>query len=205
MKEQAKQFGASIEYAEVLEITASEAATLLVKTTDQTYAARAVVVANGMKARELTIAGLEAPVHYCATCDAPVYKDQKVAVVGGGDSAFQTALFLASFAEQVYIVARSEPRAKGALLTRVEENPKITLMTETLPTRELLGDELGVAAVFAEIGSDPQELPQIAAELVNAPGLFYAGDCRPDARRQVVAAAADGALVAEAIRDYLTS
>jgi len=205
MKEQAKQFGANIEYAEVLGVTATEAGELAVRTADQTYGARAVIMANGMKARELDVAGLTVPIHYCATCDAPVYKDQKIAVVGGGDSAFQTALFLASFAEQVYVIARSKPRARGTLLTRVNENPKITVLTETLPTRELLGDELGVAAVFAEIGSDQQELPQIAPELANAPNLYYAGDCRPEARRQVVAAAADGALAAEAIRDFLTS
>ncbi|MCL2001927.1 NAD(P)-binding domain-containing protein, partial [Candidatus Saccharibacteria bacterium] len=220
MKEQAKKFGAKIEYAEVLGVLSASLPIslsaygepgsgvptpppLTIRTGDKIYYARAVIIANGMKQRELNIEGLKAPIHSCATCDAPVYKDKKVAVIGGGDSAFQTALFLAGFAARVYIISRSAPRVKGTLLKRVEDNPKITVMPETTPTRELLDDELQIASVFLEIGSDPHELPRVAPELEGAPNVLRAGDCHEGTRRQVVAAAADGALAAEKIRQAL--
>jgi thioredoxin reductase len=209
MKEQARKFGAEIDYATVTAISASggSGAEIAVATAEaeSELQARAVIIANGMKARELNIEGLKAPMHDCATCDGPVYKDKKVAVVGGGESAFQTALFLAGFAAHTYIISRSAPRVKGALLKRAEDNPKITILTGTQPTRELLDDELQIAGAFLEIGSDPHELPKVAPELENAPNVLRAGDCREGARRQVVAAAADGASAAEKIREYLAS
>lgn len=203
MKEQAREFGAEIEYGEVTEVLSTSP--LAVITPDESYEARAVIIANGMKPRELEISGLKAPMHDCATCDGPMYKDKKAAVIGGGESAFQTALFLARFASHVYIISRSMPRVKGTLLKRAQENPKITILTETLPTRELLDEELQIAGVFLEIGSDSHELPKVAPELEDAPNIVRAGDCHPGVRRQVVAAAADGAMAAEKIREYLAS
>jgi thioredoxin reductase len=227
IKEQAKKFGAKIVYAAATSISsgtksvhpvatgepllalglpASESPSeIVIATAETVYRARAVIVANGMKARELAIEGLKARVYYCATCDGPIYKDKKVAVVGGGDSAFQTALFLAGFAAHVYIISRSVPRVKGALLKRAEDNQKITILTETTPTRELIDDELQIAGVFVEIGSDPHAAPTLAPELEGAPNVQRAGDCHEGTRRQVVAATADGAAAAEKIRDWLST
>ncbi|MCL2371349.1 FAD-dependent oxidoreductase [Candidatus Saccharibacteria bacterium] len=214
MKEQARKSGAVIDYGDVLDVsraTSSEPGTalttseIIVRDTDNTYWAKAAIIANGMKARDLEIKGLKAPVFTCATCDGPLYKDKKLAVIGGGDSAFQTAIFLASFAEHVSIVSRSAPRASEVLRKRVSQSSNVTVLDETMPTAELLDRELGVVAVFAEIGSDRNELPKIAPELMEAPNVLFAGDCRPGARRQVVSAAADGAEVAEKIRVFLTS
>lgn len=203
MKTQAKQFGAKLTYGTAMAIDQTADRQLAVTTEDETYRAKAVLLANGQQARELEIAGLQAPLHYCATCDGPLYQGQKVAVIGGGDSAFQTALFLAGFADQVSLVMRAEPRANGVLLQRAEAHPRIVILRQTLPTHELLDQKLQVAAVFAEIGSDPQALPQLADNLATAPNFFAAGDCRPENRRQVVAAVADGAAAAEKIRRYL--
>ncbi|MCL2038433.1 FAD-dependent oxidoreductase [Candidatus Saccharibacteria bacterium] len=227
MKEQVKSFGGKIDYASAIAISSGTTSVQPVATGEprlvlglpasespleiataepnKTYRAKAVIVANGMRARELSIPGLRAAVHGCATCDGPVYKDKKVAVIGGGDSAFQTALFLASMCSSVYIISRSKPRVKGTLLKRAEENQKITILTETTATKELLDEKLQIAGVFLEIGSERQELPKVAAELEGAANVFYAGDCHEGVRRQVVSAAADGAEAAEKAREWLAS
>jgi thioredoxin reductase len=236
MKEQAKKFGAEIQYAEALGVMPAVAAAtpsgtgsphpvatgvaplqlglppsvspsgVTVATAGNTnYHANAVIVANGMKPRELVIEGLKAPMHTCATCDGPLYSDKKVAVIGGGESAFQTALFLAGFAAHTYIISHSQPRVKGVLLNRVQNSPKITVLTDTEPSAELLDDNLQVAGVFLEIGSDRNELPKVAEELEGAPNVLRAGDCHDGVRRQVVAAVADGAAAAEKIREFLTA
>ena len=138
--------------------------------------ARSVVIATGAKARWL---GLESEqrlmgrgVSGCATCDGFFFKDKKVAVVGGGDTAMEEALFLAKYASEVNIVHRREEfRASKIMLERARKNPKISFMTDTV-IEEVLGDtsvegvrvkdvktgeerELAVDGFFAAIGHDP--------------------------------------------------
>lgn len=143
---------------------------------EESVLARTVVIATGAKARWL---GLESEerlmgrgVSGCATCDGFFFKEKKVAVVGGGDTAMEEALFLTKYASEVIIIHRREEfRASKIMLDRARKNPKTTFLTDTV-IEEILGDtsvegvriknaktgeerELAVEGFFAAIGHDP--------------------------------------------------
>ncbi len=139
MLEQMQEFGA--ELVSMKEVTGLRAAghDLFVAAGDEELRGRAVVVATGTAYRRLGVPGeLELAgrgVSYCATCDAPFYKGQEVAVVGGGDSALQEALYLTKFVERVYLIhRRDEFRAVKVLGERVLANDKIECLCSTVVT-----------------------------------------------------------------------
>jgi thioredoxin reductase (NADPH) len=107
--------------------------------------ARALIFAGGAAPRKIGIDG-EASltgkgVSYCATCDGPFYRDQEVAVIGGGDTAVQEALFLTKFASKVHLIHRRDQlRAVKILQQRAEAEEKLDLVWDTVPTR-ILGSE----------------------------------------------------------------
>jgi thioredoxin reductase (NADPH) len=107
--------------------------------------ARSVIVATGMTQRKLGVPGedrlMGRGVFVCATCDAVLYEDKKVIVVGGGDSAIQEAIDLAKFASEVTIIhRRDEIRACRCLMDKAERDPKIKFLYNTAVT-EILGDK----------------------------------------------------------------
>src|SRR5262249_3505457 len=109
------------------------------------HVARAVIIATGSRLRELGVAGEKRlrgrGVSHCATCDAPLLRDQVVGVVGGGDSALQEALTLAEFASQVIVLHRGEAlSAQATYQLRVGDHPKISVRYGTV-VEEILGDE----------------------------------------------------------------
>jgi thioredoxin reductase (NADPH) len=143
---------------------------------DEPVLACSVIVATGARSRWL---GLENEfrlmgrgVSNCATCDGFFFKDKRAAVVGGGDKAMEDALFLTTYASEVFVVHRHDTfRASWAMLQRVRENPKITFVTDTV-VEDVLGEEaveglwlrnvntekrqdFAVEGVFVSIGSDP--------------------------------------------------
>ena len=80
-------------------------------------------------------------ISYCATCDGPLFKDKKVIVVGGGDSAMEEALFLSKFATEVVVVVRKEaPRASEIMVKRAKKNPKIKWLINT-EVKEFIGEQ----------------------------------------------------------------
>jgi thioredoxin reductase (NADPH) len=144
---------------------------------DQTYHARAVILAMGAAARHLGVPGedklLGMGVSTCATCDGFFFRDQDIAVVGGGDSAMEEATFLTRFARSVTLIhRRDEFRASKIMLERARDNDKIAFMTNTQVV-EVEGDNrvtgvrlrnsetgeestLAVTGVFVAIGHDPR-------------------------------------------------
>jgi len=145
MEEQAVRFGLKIEYGEVEEIKIEEDKVKIIKINNKEYKTMAIILASGVEASKLGVPGEEElrgrGVSYCATCDAPFFKDQKIVVVGGGDTAIEEALYLTKFVQEVTIVHRCDRlRATKILQERVFSNKKINFAWDSLAIK-ILGKE----------------------------------------------------------------
>src|SRR5258708_10210727 len=176
MREQALRFGADLRMEDV-DAVSLNGPVKSVTVGDATYQARAVVLAMGAAARHLGVPGEEAligmGVSTCATCDGFFFRDQDIAVIGGGDSAMEEATFLTRFARSVTLVHRREEfRASRIMLDRARANEKIKFLTNTQVV-SIEGDpkvsgvrlrnavtgaesELAVTGVVVAIGHDPR-------------------------------------------------
>jgi len=145
MEEQAVRFGLKIKYGEVEEIKIEEDKVKIIKINNKEYKTMAIILASGVEASKLGVPGEEElrgrGVSYCATCDAPFFKDQKIVVVGGGDTAIEEALYLTKFVQEVTIVHRRDRlRATKILQERVFSNKKINFAWDSLAIK-ILGKE----------------------------------------------------------------
>jgi thioredoxin reductase (NADPH) len=151
MEKQAVKFGLEIVQGSVINISLDNNIKKVVLEDEKQYEAKAVIIATGSNPRPLKIEGEDEfrgrGVSYCATCDGAFFKDSKLAVIGGGDSAVEEGLFLTRFAETVYIVhRRDELRAAKVVQERAFENPKIKLIWDSVPEK-IEGDGTGVNAL----------------------------------------------------------
>jgi thioredoxin reductase (NADPH) len=143
---QAARFGAKMRPENVERVDFSERPfKLWAEGEDEPVRARSVVIATGAKAKWLGLPGEERlkgrGVSGCATCDGFFYKDKLVAVVGGGDTAMEEALFLTKFAAEVLLIHRRDQfRASKIMLERAQKNPRITFITDTV-VEDVLGEE----------------------------------------------------------------
>jgi thioredoxin reductase (NADPH) len=174
---QAARFGAKMRPENVDRVDLSERPfKLWAEGEDETTLARAVVIATGAKAKWLGLPGeqrlMGRGVSGCATCDGFFFKDKRVAVIGGGDTAMEEALFLTKYAAEVLLIHRRDQfRASKIMLSRARNNPKITFLTDTV-VEDVLGEdsvegirfknlktgaesELEVDGFFAAIGHVP--------------------------------------------------
>jgi thioredoxin reductase (NADPH) len=177
MREQALRFGADLRMEDVEAVSLDGPIKEVVTADGEKHHARAVILAMGAAARYLGVPGeqelLGRGVSACATCDGFFFKDQDIAVIGGGDSAMEEATFLTRFARSVTLVHRREEfRASKIMLERARDNDKITFLTNTavvavegetsvtgLRVRDIVtGEEskLPVTGVFVAIGHDPR-------------------------------------------------
>jgi len=145
MEEQAVRFGLKIEYGEVEEVKIKENKVKIVKINNQEYKALTIVLASGAEASKLEVPGEEElkgrGVSYCATCDAPFFKGQKIVVIGGGDTAIEEALYLTKFVQEVTIIHRRDRlRATKILQERVFSNKKINFAWDSVVIK-ILGKE----------------------------------------------------------------
>jgi thioredoxin reductase (NADPH) len=176
MREQALRFGADLRMEDVDEVSL-QGPVKSVTVRDETYLARAVILAMGAQARHLGAPGEEAligmGVSTCATCDGFFFRDHDIAVIGGGDSAMEEATFLTRFARSVTLIhRRNEFRASRIMLERARANEKIRFLTNTKVTaiegdpkvtgvrlrNSVTGEESehAVTGVFVAIGHDPR-------------------------------------------------
>lgn len=128
-QKQAERFGARYEFDTVASVDFTKKP-FQVKTYNNTYLAESVIIATGASSVLLNVPGESeytgSGVSYCATCDGWFFKEKKVIVVGGGDSALEEAIFLSRYVSEVLLVHRRDEFRAGALLQkRVSENPKI--------------------------------------------------------------------------------
>ncbi|MBQ8431412.1 MAG: thioredoxin-disulfide reductase [Clostridia bacterium] len=170
-----------------------------VQTSKETYESRAVILATGVTHRKLAVPGEETylgkGVSFCAVCDGAFFRKKAVAVVGGGNTAVQDALYLAQLCDTVYLIHRREGfRAEETLLERAKNTPNIQFLTNTV-VREMRGEmrlqslvlenlqskelwELAVAGVFEAIGSIPQNQSFAPLVELDADGYFAVdGSC----------------------------
>ncbi|MDP2631515.1 MAG: thioredoxin-disulfide reductase [Candidatus Uhrbacteria bacterium] len=144
LKKQAERFGTRFMSDTVIDVDFSERP-FKVRTNDKEFFAETIIIATGASARWLGVPGeveLKGKgMSACATCDGFFFRDKKVAVVGGGDSALEEATFLTKFASEVVVIhRRDELRASKIMQARAMENPKISFVWNT-EVREVLGQE----------------------------------------------------------------
>ena len=234
--EQATALGAEVEFDKAVGLT-DNGGTKTVKTEFGEYEARAVILATGSENRKLGVDREDElvgkGVSYCATCDGAFYKNKTVAVVGGGNTALEDALYLADIAEKVYLIHRRDAfRADENTVRQLEKrenvefvyNSNVTALItekrlEAVEVTDRSGEKrmLEVSGLFVAVGRIPEnqnfasvvELDDsgyaVSGEncLTKTPGIFVAGDNRTKEVRQLVTATADGAVAATAAVKYL--
>ncbi|MEG1791862.1 MAG: thioredoxin-disulfide reductase [Clostridia bacterium] len=234
MHSQAEKYGATFIYDEVVSISAEKKE---VNTASSgILSAKAIILCMGTKNRNLGIADetkyIGAGVSYCAVCDGGFFKKKKVAVIGGGNTAFKDALYLSRIAEKVYIIHRREGfRAENVMIERAKAEPKIEFVLNSIVSglngegkinnivvKNKVGEEkaIDISGVFVAVGNLPEtELikGQIATDEqgyivtndemeTSVKGIFAAGDIRKKTLRQIVTACADGAIAIEGAEKY---
>lgn len=238
-QKQAQALGAEIKTAAVTGVEL-RGERKLVHTAKGDFEALAVIIATGAGHRKLDCPGgaelSGRGVSTCASCDGAFFRGRQVAVVGGGNTAFEDALYLSSLCEKVYIVhRRREFRAERHLVETAKAKTNVELLTPYIPVQVVAGENSRVAAlrvrdvetgqertldtpgVFTAIGMIPNnaafanvlKLDQagyaVAGEDCESgtPGVWVAGDGRQKSLRQLVTAAADGAVAATAAARYV--
>ena len=224
MREQALRFGADLQMEDVESVSLDGPVKEVVTVGEQTYRARAVILAMGAAARYLGVPGeqelLGRGVSACATCDGFFFKEQDIAVIGGGDSAMEEATFLTKFARSVTIVHRREEfRASKIMLERARANDKIRFLTNTtvvavegestvtgLRVRNALtGEEstLAVTGVFIAVGHDPRS--ELVRDVVDVDAEGYVQVWGRSTATSVDGVFAAGDLVDHSYRQAITA
>jgi thioredoxin reductase (NADPH) len=195
MEAHARKFGLEILYDEVAELKLDDRIKKVI-TTNGEYEAKALILCMGAEPKTLGLDKEELfrgrGVSYCATCDGAFYKDKVVAIVGGGDTAVEDAVFLAQHANKVYLIHRRDAlRASKILQDRLFQNPKIEILWDTV-VDEILGEqgvegllvrnvkdnskkELKVDGMFVAIGIQPNT-GLIQGKLTTDDGGFVIAD-----------------------------
>lgn len=195
-------------------------------TDENIYRTKSVIIATGSRSRRMGLDGEErltgAGISYCATCDGAFYKGRTAAVLGGGNTALEEAVYLSGLCSKVYMIHRRDTfRAEQRLIEQLQQKSNIEYLmncrvtaingNEKLESLELSdGRVIETAVLFVAIGREPQNdiykdilaLDEygyiIAGEdcRTSEEGIFAAGDCRTKQVRQLVTAASDGAVAA---------
>ena len=232
---QAKELGAEIVFDKVVEVTDSKQ----VITTTNKYQAKSIILATGSDNRKLGLSNetelIGKGISYCATCDGAFFKNKDVAVVGGGNTALEDALYLSNLANKVYLIHRRDTfRGEDKSVGLLKERNNVEFVFNSNVTKLIADDRLNsievtdnegttrtiiVDGLFVAIGRIPEtdsyrniininEAGYIVAGedcTTNVPGIFVAGDNRAKEVRQLVTATADGAVAATQAIKYVES
>jgi thioredoxin reductase (NADPH) len=233
---QAKLFGAKFKEEQATRVDFSSDP-YRIFTQEEVFEARSVILATGSTNRLL---GLESEerlmgkgVFVCATCDAALYQDLKVVVIGGGESALQETLDITKFAREVIIVHRNDVFTASKYLTEeVEKNPKVTIMTRYI-VKEIIGENYVEGVRVLNLETDQEIIIQTDGVLIaigwkpntklfekqleltkqgyivsdgvftSKPGIFVAGDINDITYRQLVTACSSGCKAAIEAERYI--
>ena len=186
---QARQFGAAIEFAEVTGLEL-DGRLKIIHTTAKTYRTPILILATGADPRLLGVPGEERlrgkGVSYCGTCDGPFFRDRRVVVVGGGDSALKEALFLTGFASSVTIIHRRDQlRAEKFYQDRATANEKIDIVWNSV-VEDIIGEDQVEAVQVRNVKSDQArrlETDGVFIFIGSTPNTGFLGDlfCDQDA------------------------
>lgn len=239
MRSHAAKFGAEFVRESVKSIENAQFGVKIVYTRRNKYMTKSIIFATGATPRPLGANGeaqfTGAGVSYCATCDGAFFRDKNVVVVGGGNTAFEDALYLAGMCKNIYLLNRTKKfKAAASLVKQAKSNSKIHILTDTVVTEFVGSNTLaevkikntatnennsisaGGAIIAIGIIPDSKLAAQTGIELcengfiktdmylsTNLPGIYAAGDVRVTPLRQVVTAAADGAIAAVSAINYV--
>jgi thioredoxin reductase (NADPH) len=239
MYEHTQELGVAFDYGTVQQIREKNGDKLVICEEGQVYRAKAVIIATGTVPRTLGAPGEQefagGSISWCAICDGAQYRDRKVAVIGGGNSAVEESLYLASIAEELTVITMLDLTADPAACDKLRAMPNVKIyefheIDEFIGEGRLesirahstkTGEEIVVMAdgAFEYIGLKPtaeafaalgilDEQGYIAADgsmATKVPGIFGAGDINSKQLRQIVTACSDGALAAQAAARYIES
>ena len=234
-EQHAKGFGLEIKLTDVTDVQ-DKGKEKIVKTSEGDLITKAVIVATGAKPRRLGVLGEKEftgkGVSYCATCDGPFFKGQRVLVVGGGDTAVKEAVYLSKIASTVYLAHRRDQlRAEKIIQEKAFSTPNIKMLLSHI-LKEIKGKtgiekvtlqnlkdntvkELDTEGVFIFVGINPttdfvdvekdkQGFIKTDQDMrTSVNGIFAAGDCRTTPLKQVSTAVGDGALAAYMVEKYI--
>lgn len=235
-EEHARGLGLEIRIDEARNITA-DGEVKVIKTTEGEIRTKSVIMATGASPKRLGVPGEKEltgkGVSYCATCDGPFFRNLKVMVVGGGDTAVKEAVYLSRLAAKVYIVHRRDKfRAEKMHQEKMESTENIEMLTShvlreiksenNLVKAAVLEDlkaggtkEVEIEGVFIFVGINPTtdfaDLDKDDGGFIKSgpdmstsmSGVFVAGDCRTTPLLQVATAVGDGAIAAASAIDYV--
>jgi thioredoxin reductase (NADPH) len=223
MRKQAERFGAELVTDDVVAVDLT-ASPKVVKTETETYHAKSVIIATGSKYKELGVPGEKQlaghGVSWCATCDGFFFREQDIAVIGGGDSAIEEATFLTRFAKSVTLVHRRDAlRASKIMQDRAMANPKIKFLWDSQVT-EMVGEDkltglriknlrsgeeqvLPVGGVFVAIGHLPRS-ELFAGQLATDPEGYLLVE-QPTTRTAIEGVFACGDVVDRIYRQAVTA
>ena len=235
---QAKELGAIIKFEKAIAIKNLKLKKEVITNKDK-YSTKAIIIATGLKTRKL---GLEHEeeligkgISYCATCDGNFYKNKITMVVGGGNTALEDALYLASIAKKVYLVhRRDEFRADMKTIDELKKKKNVEFILNSNVTKLIMDERLkeveiknndgkttyvSINGLFVAIGKDP--VNDFYSKIIkldkngyvassenchtNLTGIFVAGDIRKKELRQLVTATSDGAIAATEAIKYLNN
>jgi thioredoxin reductase (NADPH) len=177
METQARNFGAQIVQAEVRQVLVTPNGFSVVTESDETHNCRALVIATGASPVKLGIPGeLELAgrgVSYCAVCDGPFFRDTEVAVVGGGDSAVEEAVYLGRFASKVHLIHRREElRAVKHIQEKAFSDPKVQIHWSSIPVRVIGEKDVSGLRIRSVKDQSEEDLP--------VGGVFFYVGLRPN-------------------------
>jgi alkyl hydroperoxide reductase subunit F len=235
-EEQVRALNIRLELDKIVAISKGDGFFSLKTISENTVRAKTVIFTQGNRPRNLGIPGEDLYIgrglSVCSTCDGPLYQGKRVAVIGGGNSALQTAIEMSEIAQSVSLIVRSRIRADAVYIEKMKTKKNITVHLETTIT-EIHGDKfltgltikdakgieqrIDIVGVFLEIGWMPNtdllegfvklnEKKEIIVDCngqTSEPGIFAAGDVTSVKNKQIIIAAGDGAKAALEAHEYL--